>query len=417
MIKKVKVERIYGDLEMVSSKSLFHRYLIMSSRNKGTKILFNRICDDVRVTIDALKAAGAKITVKDNQIIISNFEKIKENEVYFSESGSSLRFLLPYFFIEEGMYRFKAGKRLSQRPIDGILKELRNKKVKFSKVKLPFTGIGKLEGSFFMSNADVSSQYVSGLMMSGTFLNDKTQIDLKSNITSTPYIEMTAQVIEDFGYKVDFLGDRIIIEKVKEKTPTTITIEGDWSNSLVAIGLAILKGELEITGLYKDSYQGDSNLVTFLDNAGADIKWVKDKLIVKKSKLKRLDMDIDNNIDAFPVLSVLALSCKEKSIFRNISRLRFKESNRIESVLSLHKKLGAKSFVKGKDFVVVPSELKSCVIDSYDDHRIVMAAVVASALADIEIRINNFEVINKSYPGFEKDMKSIGLIIGDVNEI
>lgn len=418
MIKKIRTKNIDGRVEMISSKSLFHRYLIMASRLANASIKFKGLSNDVKTTIDALIAMGSKIQVKEDELTISGFEKISENHINFGESGSSLRFLLPYAFIEEGTYEFTGEKRLPDRPIADLIDELKNKKVTFTSDKLPFKASGKIEGAFFKLNSNVSSQYISGLMMAGSFISDKVEIKLKSEIKSLSYVKMTASVMKDFGFDTQIQNNKIIVQKMEEKQEIkTIKIEGDWSNALVPMALAILKGQVIIKGLNEDSYQGDSNLVRILENAGADINWVNSNLVVKESKLNCFDLDLEDNIDAFLVLSILALSCKGKSILRNIERLRLKESDRIAAALDLHKKIGAKSYVKDDKFIVVPDEVKSFEIDSYDDHRLVMAALVASALADIEVTIKNFEAIDKSYTGFAKDMEDIGVSIGEIDEI
>ncbi|MDO5027470.1 MAG: 3-phosphoshikimate 1-carboxyvinyltransferase [Tissierellia bacterium] len=418
MIKKVRIEKIKGDLEIPASKSLFHRYLIMASRIPGLRISYKGLCQDVLVTIEALRAIGSKIQVQDNEILINGFEKIRQNTINFQESGSSLRFILPYAFIEEGYYEFTGENRLPQRPIKDLLKELEDKNVTFTHYKLPFLARGRIKGAFFKLRADISSQYISSLMMAASFISDQAEIDIVGQVKSLPYINMTAKVMSDFPFDVRVLENRILINRNEsKKAKKHFVIEGDWSNALLAISLSLLKGDLRLGGLKKASYQGDSKLVDILKASGADISWEGDFLEVKKSQIDQLVMDIEDNIDAFPVLSVLALSCKKPSFFYNIKRLRYKESDRVEAILDLHQRLGARSYVDGDKFVVVPHKLKSCRVNSYKDHRIVMAALVAAALADLEIVIEDFEAVYKSYPGFIKDMESIGVEIGDEDEV
>lgn len=413
MKKVVKCKSIGGSVEMISSKSLFHRYLILASRSKHTKIYFHKMADDVKVTLDALKKIGSKIEIFDDRLEIKGFEKNKFGEIDFKESGSSLRFLLPYALIEEGEYEFTGRGRLPQRPLFDLLEVMKSNGVEFSDDCLPFRASGKLKGGEINLKADISSQYISGLLMASIFMGNAFVINLTSQLKSISYIEMTKKVMEDFG--INFYG--LMIDKGSFIEPEEITIEGDWSNAIVPIALGLLKGEVRIKGLKKNSYQGDARIIEILLDQGADISWEKDSLVVKKSELKPFDLDIDNNIDLFPVLSVLALSCYKRSIFRNTSRLRLKESDRLEAVMELHRKIGADSFISGEDFVVVPRKYKSAIINSYNDHRIVMAAVVASALADIVIEIEDFQAIDKSYLGFEEDMRNLGLEIGEDYEI
>lgn len=431
MIKKIRIKEIKGDIEIPASKSLFHRYLIMASRSEGVKITYKGMCDDVGVTVEALQKIGSKVQVSKLFITINGFEKTSDNVLDFKESGSSLRFILPYAFIEEGSYEFTGRGRLPERPLGDLLDQLSQKGVNFSDQKLPFIGQGQIkaggpDGIYYKLRADISSQYISGLMMASSFIADHIEIDLLGKVKSLAYIDMTAGVMREFSYDVKILKDKMIIDKIKNLEYSNnpikeIKIEGDWSNAMVAIALGLLKGNLRIRGLNKNSYQGDKNIVEILKNQGADLEWQDQELKVQKSKLYAFDMDIEENIDLFPVLSVLALSCEEKSVFHNINRLRLKESDRVEAVLNLHRRLGAKSYVDGDKFIVLPGDLKSCTIDSHKDHRLVMAGLVAAGLTDkneneIQVTIEDFQAINKSYPDFEEDMKKIGVEILEIQD-
>lgn len=414
MNKTVRAKSVSGSLFMPSSKSLLHRYLIMASRS-NVDIYYKGMSQDVKVTLEALKALGSDISYSDQVIKIRGYKKNQKATIDFNESGSSYRFLLSYAFIDGGDYEFTGSKRLSDRPIKDLLDELKRNGIEFSNDKLPIKGSGKLKGACFYLSSDLSSQYISGLMMALSFLKQKSTIKITSEIKSFSYIKMTAKVMEEFGVKVKISKQEIEIDPTDFKAPSKIYVEGDWSNALVAIGLALVDGDLEIENLSQKSYQGDSRLVEILQNHKCNIFWSQDKLMVKKSKLLAFDLDMEENIDLFPVMSVLALKAEGKSVFSNISRLRIKESDRIEAVLDMHKKLGAKSYLNGENFIVDPEfqKNKNVKISSFNDHRLVMAASLASLVVGEEIEIEGFEAINKSYPSFEEDLKSIGLNFGD----
>lgn len=419
---------------MPSSKSLLHRYLILASRSKDVLFEAKNLSDDVLKTIEILRALGTEIEISQGPgkneehgktyIRITGYKKALPSHIDFGESGSSLRFLLSQCFLEERDISFIASSRLMERPIEDLVRQLEDRGVKFSSKRLPFQARGRIGSWDFETRADLSSQYISSLMMAAIGIdwdkrpNPSMKIRVDGPIRSFSYVKMTKAIMEELGYGVNISPDRseIVIGKGPGPIEGLFKIEGDWSNAILVIGLALLRGDVRIYNLKKDSFQGDRVLVDILKKMGADIAWIGDYLLVRKSQLKPLDIDMDENIDLFPVLSVLALGADGKSRFRGLDRLRLKESDRLEGVYALHKAMGLSSYIENGDFIAVPGRVKSFSFSSRNDHRLVMAAVLAAGLAPIDVSIEGFEAINKSYRGFERDMTSLGVKIIDSNK-
>lgn len=409
-----KIGKISGEISMPSSKSLLHRYLIMGSRNNNTELLVNHISKDVLTTIEILEKLGSHIEYNDSKIKM-NFSSLSyPTSINFGESGSSYRFLLPYCFIEERTMAFKAEGRLPERPMKPMIDQLKCNDIVFSNDRLPFIAKGKISGGHFAFPGNQSSQFISGIMLIAPFLHRDVTIDIQGDLKSKSYVDITKSCMEEFGVtiEIDENYSKIFIAKSQYEDDKFVEVEGDWSNAIVPISLALTKGQVYIEGLREDSFQGDAGIIKVLRDMGADINWVDKRLLIKKSKLSSFNLNIEDNIDLFPVLSILAIACQGKSTFTNISRLRMKESDRIESTLALHKEIGSLAYVDGDNFIVEPSKLKDrAMVYSFNDHRIVMAAVVASSMMG-SLEIEGFEAIEKSFPNFIETMTMLGAEIG-----
>lgn len=425
MKTRIRANNITGHLNMVSSKSLLHRYLILSTKSKNTKIYTNKISVDVKTTIDCLKELGTNIEISTIEQCESTFNKVIDvstssalnpKVLDMNESGASFRFLLPYTFLEGREVEFRGHGRLPERPIDELVEVLKKNSIKFTKNRLPFKASGKLEGSHFIFSGETSSQYISAIMLSSSLMEQETIIDITGEMVSKSYILMTANCMRDFGVRVniDRGFKKIVIDGRDYKAPSQIYIESDWSNAILPIAAGILGGGVTIGGLFKKSYQGDAKTVEVLRKLGANVEYNDNELLVHPSEIKGFDLDIDDNIDLFPVLSILAIKAKGKSVFRNIDRLRYKESNRIDAVLEIHKAIGSKAYIEDDRFIVEPSQIKSAKLRSHNDHRIVMASVLVAMICE-EVQIEGFEAIEKSYPNFIEDMESIGFNIEEIS--
>lgn len=413
---RIQANKVSGNVNMPSSKSLFHRYLIMASESPGTKINFTDISEDVETTISCLKNLGVKIDIFENSLFIKKDRAIKNAELLLRESGSTFRFILPFSFIEDRKLTFSGQGRLPERPIGELINVLRDSSIKFSDTRLPFSAKGKIKGSHFKFSGKVSSQYISGFIMAASLMKKPVTIEITDKIQSKAYIEMTINLVREFGVniKTDDPMTFIEIDGSNYQAPEEINIEGDWSNAWTLIGHALIRGQVEIDNLKKNSYQGDSKPLSFLITKNGNIRQKENYLLIKESKLENLSMDIDDNIDLFPVFSSLALYANSRTIFTNIKRLSYKESDRIESMKLLFDKVGCKYEVNDDEFIVYPglkkNHEKGIELDSFLDHRIVMAiSLLAYNYKYIDIR--DCQAINKSYPRFFEHLQELGFDI------
>ena len=228
-------------------------------------------------------------------------------------------------------------------------------------------------------------------------------------------MDITLEVLRSYGIEIIAKENGFIV-KGGQKYIGNILPEGDWSNPAFFLAGASVNGQVEISNLNKNSVQGDKKIVEILRSANANIKWVDDRLCVLGNKLKAFTFDAEDCPDIVPILAVVASFSLGTSVIKNIQRLKIKESDRIESTLSLLKSFGIKATCDGENLTVYGGELtkETPIINSYNDHRIVMSASIMGVLSENGCIIENAEAVNKSYPNFFDDLIKLG---GKVSEL
>ena len=411
---RVRIEKsnLEGQVDMIESKSMAHRYLIIAGGcGEETIIEVNNLSKDIITTVDALEDLGIHIFYERNNFHVKN-ARIKTARLDCRESGSSLRFLLPFAFHKENRVEFRGALSLGQRPIEDLVLELRKKGILFTNDSLPFIGEGCLKAGDYYFPGNVSSQYISGLLMSLVLVKGRSRIFVKKPVESLDYIYMTIKAMEDFGVGViqEEEEEHIVfsLDRQTYKSPGKIRVEGDWSNAYFFIVAGLLAGKISLRGLDLSSVQGDMKALYGLKIIGGSIVQEDFLKVEKTCKMDPLDLDMANMIDLVPIMSILATQLEGTSVFRNIARLKIKESDRIESILAMHKSLGTKAYVKEDRLYVEKSSIVGGLVDSRNDHRIAMSAAVAGLISERGVIIEDAGAVEKSYPNFFKDMEKLG---------
>lgn len=240
------------------------------------------------------------------------------------------------------------------------------------------------------------------------------RIILTSELESKAYVDVTIDILKSYGIDVEKSSDGFFVKGSQcLNPPEEVLVEGDWSNAAVLLVAGALHGEVEITGLNRNSIQGDRVILDTLKSFGAEVS-ISDTIKVKSREKQPLNMDINECPDLLPVLSILACGANGQSVFTGCHRLKIKESDRLTNSMEIINNLGGDAFIKDDSLIVNGSGcLFGGEVKSYGDHRMVMAATIASSIAKEAIEIHGFSAINKSYPRFFKDFKCLG---GDVVE-
>lgn len=416
MIKTLSPKNMQGIVDIPSSKSIAHRKIIASALgvDKYDKITVNGISDDIKATISCINSIGGNICIfEGNSVNISPIEcDPGDMKMRVGESGTTLRFLLPIFcalgmrsqgcFIMEG--------KLSQRPIQPLLDELSKHGVKLEQKDDKIYAYGKLAPGEYTIPGNVSSQFISGLLMALPLLNGSSTLIVEGEIESKDYIALTEDVLKESGITFEKSGNKYFIKGAQQYYPPQYqTVEGDWSSAAFFLTLgAIGKNPIGVRGLNLASVQGDRRILDVLEGFGAQITVDDGVVWAKRGTLKGQTVDASQIPDLVPIISVVAALSEGETNIINAQRLKLKESDRLASTSAMLSALDAEIYqtadglrIKGKPW------LSGGEVSSFNDHRIAMSAAIASACCTGKVVVNDAQCVNKSYPEFWEDFASL----------
>ena len=414
---KIKPNEIKGKMKSIPSKSLLHRAIILSGIAKDREIILeqvNTISEDIEATLTCIEKLGAKTKVEGDSIRITSLGNIKKSkvELHCKESGTTLRLLLPLVstFSKEATVDCSEG--LRKRPIRELIETLEESGLYFKEKGFPINISGNVTTDFFKISGDISSQYVSGLLLLSSLLDQRSSIYLTTKLESRAYVNITIKVLRDFGIIVNELEEGVFeIYGGRDKIlpPKEYQIEGDWSNAAFFLVGGCLGDSIKMSGLNLESSQGDKKIVQILKKAGAILTCSDDFISSNRSHLNSFEVDFSETPDLFPILSVVAALSKGQSILKGGERLKLKESNRIESTFQMLKSLGSDVKKRDDGLIIQGKEiLDGGIVNSFNDHRIVMSATMASIKCKEPVSIVNAGAVKKSYPNFFDDFKKVG---------
>ena len=407
----IEPSSLKGEITAIPSKSVAHRMLICAALADGpTTLRIPKTSDDIDATADCLRALGAAITVNNEDYIVEPIAQIENiPQLDCGESGSTLRFLLPVAAAAADRCRFDGHGRLPERPLSDLTDAMKEHGVSFDGEKLPFTIGGRLRGGIYRLPGNVSSQYITGLLLALPLCEEDSVIELTTALESASYIDITLSVLKTFGITVHCERNRYIIPgKQVFRSPGTLPVEGDWSNAAFFLTAAALNNDITMTGLNPNSAQGDRKIIALLEQLGAVTQKDNGCLTLRSDELKGCTIDIQDTPDLLPVLSVAAAFAQGETTFINAARLRLKESDRLASSAAMIENLGGRAEVGEDELTVYGTGLIGGTVESCNDHRIAMSAAVAATRCSKPVTILHAEAVKKSYPGFYNDYNKTG---------
>lgn len=394
---------ISGSIEGIASKSFAHRALICACLAKSkSQIKINTTSADIEATVSCLRSLGAEIEINGSVYSVTPIKSLCQRaEIDCNESGSTLRFLLPVVCALGIETKINGSGRLPERPLSPLKEELIRMGAKISDT-FPLNVSGKISAGEYVMRGDVSSQFVTGLLMALSYLGGG-KIKLLPPVQSRPYIDITLQVLRTFGADIKEENNTFYINNAP-LTGCDFTVEGDWSNAAFPLCMGA-----EVTGLNPDSTQGDKAIIDVLKSMGAEISQKGGSFKADVSALHGCRIDAADIPDAVPVIAAIASTAKGETVIYNAERLRLKESDRIQTTCDMLRSLGADIFETADGMVINGKEsLSGGETESYNDHRIAMAAAVAAVKCENAVIIRNAEAVNKSYPEFFNDYNKLG---------
>lgn len=414
MVKTIKKSVISGEIVAPTSKSALQRLIAGAFLAKGQSLIkYKTLSEDAQAGLDLIRSLGAKVEQGEGLVKITGGFDNPENNLLIGESGLGLRMYSPILATQNVEFEITGRGSLLQRPVDFIVKTLRDFGVEAhsNNGKLPLRIKGGYKNTKVRVDGSFSSQLLTGLLMALPLAKTDSELEL-TDLKSKPYIDLTISVLQKFG--IDIYHDDYKLFKIaanQHYKPVNINTEGDWSGAAFLVVAAAIAGKLKIKGIDLKSTQGDKDIVAVAEQAGAKIERLNDIVLVSKHELKAFEYDANDSPDLFPPLVALAIFCKGTSLIYGVNRLAHKESNRALTLKTEFEKIGAKITLDGDKMLVEGGKIIGAKVSSHHDHRIAMALAVAGLQTDAEMIIEDSEAVGKSWPEFFDDLELIG---GDV---
>lgn len=403
LYKLIPPSVVTATIQLPASKSISNRALIINALGKGIYPPENLSdCDDTQVMIKALTEGKETIDIM--------------------AAGTAMRFLTAYLSVTPGERTITGTARMQQRPIQILVNALRElgAEIEYTRNEgyppLRIKG-AELKGNEITLKGNVSSQYISALLMIGPALKDGLTLHLSGEIISRPYINLTLQLMQDFGAKAAWTSPSSISVAPQLYQSIPFKVENDWSAASYWYQITSLSKNAQITlpGLFRDSYQGDSQVADIFRLLGVETIYTDKTVTIQKSgqPIERLDYDFINQPDLVQTFVVTCALLDIPFRFSGLQSLKIKETDRIAALICEMKKLGY--VLQESEGSILSWEGERCeriprAIDTYEDHRMAMAFAPASLVLP-DICINNPQVVTKSYPHYWNDLQAAGFII------
>ncbi len=405
--------RLSGAVRIPPSKSVAHRMILCAALARGRSVIAPvSPSRDMLATIQAVTALGAQVQWEGDALSIDStalFEKTAQ-VIPCGESGSTLRFAIPIAALSGKSFTFTGEGRLPGRPLGIYTEILPGAGVTCqSGGGLPMTISGKLAPGLFALPGDVSSQFVTGLLLSLPTLHGDSEIVLTSPLQSAGYVDITLSVLAQFGVTVEKTPSGYRVPGGQEYNPGRYAVEGDWSQAAFYLAAGALGSDLILDGLRPDSAQGDRTAEKLFRAFGARISWEGARLHVSPGALRSMHIDLSDVPDLAPPLAAAAACAQGQTALTGAARLRLKESDRLSALAENLKRLGVSAEERPDALLITGSPiLRGGDTLGYNDHRIVMAMAVAALRAEGRVTVTDAHSIEKSYPEFFYDYNALG---------
>jgi len=410
------INKINGEVHLPGSKSVSNRALLLAALASGTTQLTNLLdSDDVTHMLDALQKLQVTYHLSTDKTkceikgLGRPFNTKDLLNLYLGNAGTAMRPLAAALCLGQGDFVLTGEPRMKERPIGHLVDALQQAGAKITYLEqenyppLKIQGTG-LKGGQVSIDGSISSQFLTAFLMAAPLAENSTTISIKGDLVSKPYIDITLDLMAKFGVKVEnnHYQSFVVPGNQSYLSPGSLLIEGDASSASYFLAAAAIKGgAVKVTGIGKNSIQGDVAFADALEKMNVDISWGNNYITArKKGPLQAIDMDFNHIPDAAMTIATTALFAQGTTVIRNIYNWRVKETDRISAMATELRKIGA-LVVEGEDFIQItpPKCLKSATIDTYNDHRMAMCFSLA-ALGDVSMTINDPQCTSKTFPTY-----------------
>ncbi|MDW6093191.1 3-phosphoshikimate 1-carboxyvinyltransferase [Vibrio rhizosphaerae] len=417
------IKSIQGEVNLPGSKSVSNRALLLAALAQGTTRLTNLLdSDDIRHMLNALKALGVSYRLSEDKTVCEvdglghAFQSGDDAlELFLGNAGTAMRPLAAALCLGTGTYTLTGEPRMKERPIGHLVDALRQagadiqylENENFPPLRIRGTG---LKGGTVRIDGSISSQFLTAFLMSAPLADRETRIEIIGELVSKPYIDITLHIMATFGVSVTNHDYREFIIQGGQSyvSPGDFLVEGDASSASYFLAAAAIQGgSVKVTGIGKNSIQGDIRFADALEKMGAKIEWGDDYICAHRGTLKAVDMDFNHIPDAAMTIATTALFAEGTTAIRNVYNWRVKETDRLTAMATELRKVGAQ-VEEGEDYITItpPTVLQHAAIDTYDDHRMAMCFSLV-ALSETPVTINDPGCTSKTFPDYFDRLKSL----------
>lgn len=410
------------EVDIPGSKSVANRALIIAAFAEGETILKNMLfSDDTKYMMEALRKLGNIVEADEKtkvvRVVGNGNRDFKCNEdIFVGNAGTAMRFLPSYIATGNGKVTLTGIERMKQRPIRDLADALKLLGVKinykendgFPPIEIDANGISE---SVVTVKGNMSSQYLTSILLAAPYFKNDTTIKIDGNLVSIPYVNITIQMMKDFGVEVENRENKEFFIKAGQKYQSReYIVEGDCSSASYFFGMAaITNSRVKVNNVKKDAMQGDIKLLDILEAMGANVEYGENHVIVTgKGKLKGVTVDMHHMSDVAQTLSVVAMFAEGKTEIQNVYNMRIKETDRIKAVYNELTKLGAKVTELHDGLIIEPAEKynEGVEIDTYDDHRMAMSFSLAGLIVP-NTYIKDPNCVSKTFPNYFEEFGKI----------
>ena len=413
---KIEKSKISGEVNCPANKSYTHRAIFLSALSDGKSIIKKVLhSNDTNATISACRAFGVEVNESDDTVSVENSigSRVQGSMINAQNSGTTLRIATAIAALSGGNTELTGDDSLKKRPMRPILDSLESLGIttESNDGKPPITIKGKIDGNYVNIKGDISSQFISALLIIAPRLDSGLTIEIDGNVVSKPYIDLTITTMKKFGVDVK------VVESYKKYSishqiyqPTTFTVPSDFSNLALLLSANVLLGDsLKIKISLGDLPQGDEAIVDMLEQMGVNVTLDNETITTKSPEL--LDggkFDLSDTPDLLPALAILVLKCKTQIEIFNVKHARYKETDRIAIICNELKKIGVVVTEKEDGMILKKGDLVNGVeLNAHEDHRLFMAFSIVGMLMG-DCTVTDPDSASVSYPDFISDMQNCG---------
>ena len=398
------------------SKSCTHRAMVLAALTGNKCVLRNvLLSDDTRATLDALQLMGAAVSGSASSLTI-HCEKLGPaiSVIDARNSGTTIRLMTGVASLLRSTTTLTGDESLIRRPMGPLaeaLSQLGAKVVFIGKKDMPPLKVtGPITGDIAEIQGDVSSQFISSLLIACTQKESDTRIVIRGRTTSRPYVDITLDILREFGGEIEESEEGFLVHGPQELALDEYVVPGDYSSAAFVLAAgAITDGDVTVKNLDADSPQGDLKIIQHLRGFGANVSVQGDSVRVSGNRLSGIEIDVSDTPDLFPVLAVVGAVAEGRTVITGGRNLRQKESDRIATTTGFLRAMGARVKPTEDGCEIMGGEkLHGADISTEGDHRILMAAALAALVSTSGTRIQDDSSYRVSYPGFLRDMHQLG---------